>query len=89
MCNEGYYGSECESLTNCFGKSSNDPNVCSGKGKCIANDKCVCSDDATGIQCQLPACPVRVTSWWRGEGNKTLEVFLFIIFYRLRKGWIE
>ncbi|KAG2386499.1 hypothetical protein C9374_002243 [Naegleria lovaniensis] len=36
----------------CFGKSSNDPNVCNGRGSCMSFNKCSCSATSNGTQCE-------------------------------------
>ncbi|KAF0975936.1 hypothetical protein FDP41_005263 [Naegleria fowleri] len=36
----------------CFGKSSNDPTVCSGRGSCVSFNKCSCFATANGTQCE-------------------------------------
>lgn len=38
----------------CFGLDYSDPNVCSGRGICIAIDKCACDVDYYGPLCSLP-----------------------------------
>ncbi|EFC48428.1 predicted protein [Naegleria gruberi] len=59
-CKEEYYiltqspeGLVCN-LTSCFGKLSNDPNVCSGNGKCIGIDTCKCHEGVkfVGNECR-------------------------------------
>lgn len=43
----------CERELTCFGRSSSDPNVCSGRGTCISRDRCACdSNSFIGDECQ-------------------------------------
>lgn len=51
-CTNGF--TNCQN--SCFGVDASRRTVCSGHGKCIANDKCECSDGYTGNQCQYPIC---------------------------------
>ena len=44
----------CEDGFSCNAISSEDPNVCSGAGDCIAEDTCECVDFRTGSNCQIP-----------------------------------
>eukprot|EP01080_Neovahlkampfia_damariscottae_P001580 gene1580-12705_t len=39
-------------ITNmCFNKNDTDPNVCSGNGKCISNDQCLCNEGYGDLNC--------------------------------------
>jgi hypothetical protein len=52
-CNEGFSGEKCE-LSVCFGKSSNDPSVCSDQnGDCTGPDKCECKPGYKGDECEI------------------------------------
>jgi hypothetical protein len=68
MCFPGFTGKVCEisggqgNGTNgtgdsfeCFGKSRNDPQVCSSKGNCVQKDVCNCFSGFVGKQCEQPA----------------------------------
>jgi hypothetical protein len=42
------------SIPSCYGTLSNDSQVCSGRGKCIALDSCTCTDPYSGNNCEFP-----------------------------------
>lgn len=50
-CKKGWMGSDCD-ITHCYGYTSNLPSVCSGRGKCIAPNKCHCDVGYAGHKCQ-------------------------------------
>ena len=50
-CKDGWMGEDC-SITHCFGYTSNLEGVCSGRGKCISPNKCICEDGYKGHKCQ-------------------------------------
>jgi hypothetical protein len=54
-CAEGS-GYILQSNSNCFGKNSSEENVCSGRGICVDQDKCLCDTQYTGNNCQYPIC---------------------------------
>ena len=59
---------------NCFGKTKDDQNLCSGRGICVANDKCSCESGFSGNNCELTTCFGKVSSdstVCSGNGNCT------------------
>ncbi|EFC44940.1 predicted protein [Naegleria gruberi] len=50
-CKEGYYGSKCEKW-NCNGIENTSPDVCGGRGQCVAPNQCKCTSTATGSFCE-------------------------------------
>ncbi len=52
-------GSVCSNERNpiCFGVSSTNSTVCSGRGRCTADDQCQCvSSESTGVNCEVDLC---------------------------------
>jgi hypothetical protein len=49
----GYEGADCKT---CFGYYSDDARVCSGRGKCVSQDKCACQKGYAGPQCEFIDC---------------------------------
>ena len=56
ICDNGYYGANCETTYTCFGIQSNDPLVCNSQGGCTGTDTCSCGPDYSGSQCEIPSC---------------------------------
>jgi hypothetical protein len=54
-CNFGYAGGMCE-IPICFGVRADDPNVCMGRGSCIAPDLCKCIERWGGNNCNSHTC---------------------------------
>ncbi|KAL0489899.1 hypothetical protein AKO1_006009 [Acrasis kona] len=42
VCNNGYYGANCEAY-DCYGIMMNSTSVCAGAGTCVSPNKCVCN----------------------------------------------
>src|SRR5690606_39170620 len=55
----------------CFGLPPNNPQVCSGRGKCIDDDVCECTG-SIGYECEIPLCfeiPANVSSVCSAHGS--------------------
>jgi hypothetical protein len=50
--NSSYVGPTCQTPT-CYHIPSDHGAVCSGLGKCVSPDKCVCDPPSTGNQCEF------------------------------------
>src|SRR5690606_24578404 len=64
--------------TNCFGKYSSDPNVCSGNGVCTSNDVCKCNFGYYGPECKYQ-CPVPMITSSRYNLDATKIIISFNI----------
>lgn len=51
---DGFFHPANDLSVSCFGKAANDPNVCSGRGTCTANNTCDCESTSGGTNCQIP-----------------------------------
>ncbi|EFC50136.1 predicted protein [Naegleria gruberi] len=55
-CFYGWVGTYCNSTLTCYGKSYNNPTVCSGFGKCNSPNNCLCNEGYSGYTCKYYYC---------------------------------